>query len=96
MHQNSFSRDNDKTSTAERSSYVGQTSLLPTSTANIIKDEPGVAQYSSEQYGFVQNQSPYPYQQIFGLSGSTSGASGEVGYHHQHHVTAAAKLMASS
>lgn len=66
--------------------YLGQTSLLSPS-SSVIKSEPGY------DYACLQNQS-YPYQQIFGFPGSSSAP--EVAYHHQHHVTAAAKLMASS
>lgn len=68
--------------------YLGQTSLLPSTSTSTIKSEPGY------EYSCLQNQS-YPYQQLFGFSGS-SPATPEVAYHHQHHVTAAAKLMASS
>lgn len=74
--------------------YLGQTSLLPPSSVgggggSSIKSEPGY------EYSCLQNQS-YPYQQLFGFSGSGSANGPEVAYHHQHHVTAAAKLMASS
>lgn len=76
-------------STADRP-YLGQTSLLPTTSTSSIKSEPGY------EYGCIQNQTPsYPYQQLFGFPGSTTSGS-EIAYHHQHHVTAAAKLMASS
>ncbi|KAI4466321.1 homeobox-like domain superfamily [Holotrichia oblita] len=68
--------------------FLGHTSLLPATSTGTIKSEPGY------EYSCLQNQS-YPYQQIFGFpSGSPNNA--EVAYHHQHHVTAAAKLMASS
>ncbi|KRT83107.1 hypothetical protein AMK59_3454, partial [Oryctes borbonicus] len=67
--------------------FLGHTSLLP-ATSTGIKSEPGY------EYSCLQNQS-YPYQQIFGFpNGSPNNT--EVAYHHQHHVTAAAKLMASS
>ncbi|CAH1117793.1 unnamed protein product [Phaedon cochleariae] len=70
--------------------YLGQTSLLPSSASTgAIKSEPAF------DYSCVQNQPSYPYQQMFGFSAGTAG-SGEMAYHHQHHVTAAAKLMASS
>lgn len=68
--------------------YLGHTSLLPATTTGTIKSEPGY------DYNCLQNQS-YPYQQLFGFS-SGSPSNNEVAYHHQHHVTAAAKLMASS
>ncbi|XP_008200486.2 GATA-binding factor A isoform X1 [Tribolium castaneum] len=78
----------DKSSPVERP-YLGQTSLLPATSTSAIKSEPGY------EYSCIQNQPSYPYQQIFGFPGSAN-SSGEVAYHHQHHVTAAAKLMASS
>lgn len=85
--------DTSKSSPVDRP-YLGQTSLLPPSSvgsggSSSIKSEPGY------EYSCLQSQS-YPYQQLFGFSGSGSGNSSEVAYHHQHHVTAAAKLMASS
>ncbi|CAH1114029.1 unnamed protein product [Psylliodes chrysocephalus] len=83
-HQN----HSDKSPPVERP-YLGQTSLLPATSTSAIKSEPGY-DYNS----CVQNQPSYSYQQIFGFpSGSGNN---EVAYHHQHHVTAAAKLMASS
>lgn len=85
-HQNSHHLD--KSSPSIDRPYIGQTSLLPTANTSGIKSEP------YEPYSCLQNQS-YPYQQIFGFSGS-SGTGGEMAYHHQHHVTAAAKLMAST
>ncbi|XP_049822573.1 GATA-binding factor A-like isoform X2 [Aethina tumida] len=78
----------DKSSPVERP-YLGQTSLLPTTSTGAIKSEPGY------DYNYLQNQPSYPYQQIFGFPGSTT-TNGDMAYHHQHHVTAAAKLMASS
>ncbi|XP_050308858.1 GATA-binding factor A-like [Anthonomus grandis grandis] len=74
-------------STSERP-YLGQTSLLPATSTSSIKSEPGY------EYSCLQSQPSYPYQQLFGFP-SPSGNS-EMAYHHQHHVTAAAKLMASS
>lgn len=85
-HQNTHHLD--KSSPTIDRPYIGQTSLIPTSGTSGIKSEP------YEPYSCLQNQS-YPYQQIFGFSGS-SGTGGEMAYHHQHHVTAAAKLMAST
>nr|XP_022901096.1 GATA-binding factor A isoform X2 [Onthophagus taurus] len=72
--------------------YLGHTSLLPSSaTTSAIKTEP------SYDYNCIQSSGhqSYPYQQLFGFSNG-SPANTEVAYHHQHHVTAAAKLMASS
>ncbi|XP_017768652.1 PREDICTED: GATA-binding factor A-like [Nicrophorus vespilloides] len=74
--------------------YLGQTSLLPPATtaataSSVIKTEP------YEPYSCFQNQS-YPYQQFIGFHGAGAASAPEVAYHHQHHVTAAAKLMASS
>ncbi|ERL89275.1 hypothetical protein D910_06648 [Dendroctonus ponderosae] len=68
--------------------YLGQTSLLPSTSTSSIKSEPGY------EYSCLQNQPTYPYQQLFGFPSPSSG--NEMAYHHQHHVTAAAKLMASS
>lgn len=78
--------DSSKNSPNERP-YLGQTSLLPATNTSGIKSEPGY------EYSCLQNQ-PYPYQQLFGFHGASSTT--DVAYHHQHHVTAAAKLMASS
>ena len=86
--QNHHNHQIDKTSPVDRP-YLGQTSLLPATSTSAIKSEPGY------EYSCIQNQPTYPYQQIFGFAGATNN-SGEVAYHHQHHVTAAAKLMASS
>ncbi|KAL1512967.1 hypothetical protein ABEB36_002462 [Hypothenemus hampei] len=69
--------------------YLGQTSLLPATSTSSIKSEPGY------DYSCLQNQSTYPYQQLFSFPSPSSG-NNEMAYHHQHHVTAAAKLMASS
>nr|XP_023019241.1 GATA-binding factor A-like [Leptinotarsa decemlineata] len=86
--QNLQNHQLDKPSPVERP-YLGQTSLLPATSTSAIKSEPAF------DYSCVQNQPSYPYQQIFGFPASTSSNS-EMAYHHQHHVTAAAKLMASS
>ncbi|XP_030754828.1 GATA-binding factor A-like [Sitophilus oryzae] len=71
--------------------YLGQTSLLPATSTSGIKSEPGYDAYSC-----LQNQPSYPYQQIFGFPNPSATTNNELAYHHQHHVTAAAKLMASS
>ncbi|KAK5646825.1 hypothetical protein RI129_005289 [Pyrocoelia pectoralis] len=78
---------NPSKNTLEDRPFLGQTSLLSSSTTNTIKSEPGY------EYSCIQNQT-YPFQQVFSFG--TTGNSNEVPYHHQHHVTAAAKLMASS
>ncbi|CAG9768833.1 unnamed protein product [Ceutorhynchus assimilis] len=91
------SQNNNQTNLHEKSAfgsnserpYLGQTSLLPATSTSSIKSEP------LYEYSCLQNQPTYPYQQLFGFSGPSSGNS-EMAYHHQHHVTAAAKLMASS
>lgn len=85
-HQNHQNHQMEKSSPIDRP-YLGQTSLLPATSTGTIKSEP-------YEYSCLQNQS-YPYQQIFGFTGGSTGSS-EMAYHHQHHVTAAAKLMASS
>lgn len=85
-HQNSHHLD--KSSPTIDRPYIGQTSLVPSANTSGIKSEP------YEPYSCLQNQS-YPYQQIFGFPSSGSSG-GEMAYHHQHHVTAAAKLMAST
>lgn len=79
--------DHTKNSSNEKP-YLGQTSLLSTPTSTNIKSEPAF------EYSCIQSQS-YPYQQLFSFSGATT-SNADVAYHHQHHVTAAAKLMASS
>ncbi|KAF5277682.1 hypothetical protein FQR65_LT03662 [Abscondita terminalis] len=75
-------------SVVEDRPFLGQTSLLSSSSTNTIKSEPGY------EYSCIQNQT-YPFQQVFGF-GPGTGSPSEIPYHHQHHVTAAAKLMASS
>ncbi|XP_018579812.1 GATA-binding factor A-like isoform X2 [Anoplophora glabripennis] len=87
--QNHQNHQLDKSSPVDRP-YLGQTSLLPATSTSAIKSEPGY-----ESYSCIQNQPSYPYQQIFGFPNGTSG-NGDMAYHHQHHVTASAKLMASS
>ncbi|XP_018330587.1 GATA-binding factor A-like [Agrilus planipennis] len=84
-HNSHHMEDSSKGSPIERP-YLGQTSLL-SAASNGIKSEPGY------DYSCLQNQS-YPFQQVFGFGASPGG--NDVAYHHQHHVTAAAKLMASS
>ncbi|CAH1969030.1 unnamed protein product [Acanthoscelides obtectus] len=93
-HNHNHHHQLDKSSPVLDRPYLGQTSLLPATSSSSnssggIKSEPGY------EYSCVQNQS-YPYQQIFGFPTGTSTTNGEMAYHHQHHVTAAAKLMASS
>ncbi|XP_060517302.1 GATA-binding factor A-like [Cylas formicarius] len=87
-HTNSQNHNMEKSSLSERP-YLGPTSLLPATSTSTIKSEPGY------EYSCLQNQTSYPYQQMFGFPSPSSGSS-EIAYHHQHHVTAAAKLMASS
>ncbi|KAJ8979293.1 hypothetical protein NQ317_000504 [Molorchus minor] len=86
--QNHQSHQLEKSSPVERP-YLGQTSLLPSTSTGAIKSEPGY------EYSCIQNQASYPYQQMFSFPSGGSG-NNEMAYHHQHHVTAAAKLMASS
>lgn len=101
-HAHAHTHAHSPKSAADRP-YLGQTSLLPPSsisssagvgvgggsTAGVIKSEP------YEPYSCFQTQTSYPYQQFFGFPGAAA-ATPDVAYHHQHHVTAAAKLMASS
>ncbi|KAL3281149.1 hypothetical protein HHI36_004368 [Cryptolaemus montrouzieri] len=86
-HANHHHSSENKISQSLERPYIGQTSLLSASTS-VIKSEPGY------DYSCLQNQS-YPYQQIFGFPSGTT-ASPELAYHHQHHVTASAKLMATT
>ncbi|KAK9879688.1 hypothetical protein WA026_006748 [Henosepilachna vigintioctopunctata] len=89
-HQNHHSSHHpltEKVSQSLERPYIGQTSLF-SSSANVIKSEPAY------DYSCFQNQS-YPYQQIFGFPSAATG-SPELAYHHQHHVTASAKLMATT
>nr|BBD96101.1 pannier protein [Harmonia axyridis] len=83
-HQHS--PDNKVTQTLERP-YLSPASLLPSS-SSLVKSEPGY------DYSCLQNQG-YPYQQIFGFPGA-GPTNPELAYHHQHHVTASAKLMATT
>lgn len=107
--QHQHTATNSDTTVSKSSSerpYLGQTSLLPSTSSSSssltpssgIKSEPGYdSNLGSSQYNCLQAHQSYSayHQQMFGFSTAPPGGA-DVAYHHQHHVTAAAKLMASS
>lgn len=93
LHHQQSNHHSSESQKTERP-YLGQTSLLPSTSSSSstgIKAEPGYESGQSQAYS-CQGYTPY-HQQMFSFP--TPGSS-DVAYHHQHHVTAAAKLMASS
>nr|CAI5833012.1 unnamed protein product [Callosobruchus analis] len=92
LHQGSSQQQQQQQQQQQHQQHTNQQQSTTSSSSNSsggIKSEPGY------EFSCVQNQS-YPYQQIFGFPTGSSSTNGEMAYHHQHHVTAAAKLMASS
>jgi GATA-binding protein 4 len=99
-----ISSTNSTSLSSERSVYLGHTSLLPSSGGCVENTNLAVKTEPRSCDGRVIGQ-PYPtyYQHPHQLGVPTNEhqqvnyyTTQEISYHHQHHVSAAAKLLASS
>ncbi|XP_015587314.1 GATA-binding factor A isoform X2 [Cephus cinctus] len=97
QHQIDTAKSSSSSVTTDRPVYLGHTSLLATGSTAAVKTEPrscdgtvgqAYTSYYQHPHQLGTPTSEHQQQSYYGTQ--------EAPYHHQHHVTAAAKLLASS